>query len=314
MTQLFVNNFSATVAQTFGSSDQYLYLDSAAGLPALTGGNHLLLTVFRKAGVVESGHEVIRVTAITENMLTVERAVEGAAATLFNVGDRVEARVTAGALSAKADVAALTEGLSTKQPVGTYATGTGSAEGVNTGDQDISGKQDVLVSGVTIKTLAGNSLLGSGDLEISGGLTTTNIKTQAYTMLSNDLVLTDSSAAPFTVNLPINPVDGDKVGFLDVTNSCGLNNVLLAVAVGNTVEGDSDGVSVNIGNSYFELLFINGNWKFLDTPTRLEFQEVLVSGLNIKTINGESILGSGDKSIQDPYSLRALQYAKASLA
>lgn len=35
--------------------------------------------------------------------------------------------------------------------------------------QDISGKQDVLVSGTNIKTINGNSLLGSGDIIISGG-------------------------------------------------------------------------------------------------------------------------------------------------
>ena len=36
--------------------------------------------------------------------------------------------------------------------------------GSNTGDQDLSGKQNVLVSGTNIKTLDGDSLLGSGNL------------------------------------------------------------------------------------------------------------------------------------------------------
>lgn len=35
--------------------------------------------------------------------------------------------------------------------------------------QDISGKQDTLVSGTNIKTINGTSLLGSGDIAISGG-------------------------------------------------------------------------------------------------------------------------------------------------
>lgn len=103
MTQKFVNNFRATVAQTFGAADTYLYLSSAAGLPALGDGDYLLLTLFRKSGIEESGHEVIKVTAITDNMLTVQRAVEGAAASLFNVGDHVEARVTAKSLQDKED-------------------------------------------------------------------------------------------------------------------------------------------------------------------------------------------------------------------
>lgn len=95
MKQLFVNNFSATVAQTFGASDTSLYINSAAGLPPLTGGDYLLLTVFRKTGVEEREHEVLKATAITGNMLTVVRSVEGAAASQFLTGDRVEVRFTA---------------------------------------------------------------------------------------------------------------------------------------------------------------------------------------------------------------------------
>lgn len=63
-----------------------------------------------------------------------------------------------------------------KQPTGNYATGGGTATGTNTGDNatntQYSGlaasKQDVLVSGTTIKTINGNTLLGAGDLVISG--------------------------------------------------------------------------------------------------------------------------------------------------
>jgi hypothetical protein len=41
--------------------------------------------------------------------------------------------------------------------------------GVNTGDQDLSGKQNTLVSGTNIKTINGSSILGSGDLTVAGG-------------------------------------------------------------------------------------------------------------------------------------------------
>lgn len=187
MTQLFVNNFSATVTQTFGSADTFLYVNTVAGLPALTGGNYLLLTLFRKTGVVESGHEVVKVTAITDLMLTVERAVEGAAASLFNVGAFVEARVTAGALAAKADVAdayvhpanhpasIITQDASNrfvtdaekaswdaKQPAGNYATGGGTATGTNTGDQDLSGYATLTgVQTLTNKTLTAPTVAGA---------------------------------------------------------------------------------------------------------------------------------------------------------
>lgn len=43
------------------------------------------------------------------------------------------------------------------------------AKGYLTEHQDISGKQDILVSGVNIKTVNGKSLLGSGNIQISGG-------------------------------------------------------------------------------------------------------------------------------------------------
>ena len=49
--------------------------------------------------------------------------------------------------------------------------GSGTSSGTNTGDQDLSGKQDVLVSGTNIKTLNGSTLLGSGDVAIVGGVT-----------------------------------------------------------------------------------------------------------------------------------------------
>jgi hypothetical protein len=42
-------------------------------------------------------------------------------------------------------------------------------DGVFDGDKSLSDKQDTLVSGVNIKTINGNSVLGSGDLVITGG-------------------------------------------------------------------------------------------------------------------------------------------------
>jgi len=49
--------------------------------------------------------------------------------------------------------------------------------GTNTGDQDLSGKQDVLVSGTNIKTINGQSLLGSGDLIVAGTTPSAPIET-----------------------------------------------------------------------------------------------------------------------------------------
>jgi hypothetical protein len=48
------------------------------------------------------------------------------------------------------------------------ALGISTLSGSNTGDQDLSGKQDLLVSGTNIKTVNGVSVLGAGDIVISG--------------------------------------------------------------------------------------------------------------------------------------------------
>ena len=105
MTQKFINNYSTTVAQTFGSGDTYLRVASPVGLPVLGVGEYFLLTVFRKEGQNESGHEVVKVTEVVSDQLTVQRSIEGAAASTFIVGDRVEARLTAGSLDSFTDAA-----------------------------------------------------------------------------------------------------------------------------------------------------------------------------------------------------------------
>lgn len=97
----------------------------------------------------------------------------------------------------------------------------------NTAIQDISGKQDTLVSGTNIKTINNQSILGSGDLEIGGGSGTSD-----YDQLSN---------------------------------RPSINN--------NTLTGNK-------------------------TSSQLGLQDTLVSGTNIKTINGANILGSGNIVIE----------------
>ena len=101
-----------------------------------------------------------------------------------------------GTLSNQSD---LQTALNGKQVAGTYATGTGTASGTNTGDNatnsQYSGlagsKQDNLVSGTNIKTINNSSVLGSGNLTVSG---TTSI---AQTEI--DFGATPVSEAAFTI-------------------------------------------------------------------------------------------------------------------
>lgn len=56
-------------------------------------------------------------------------------------------------------------------------------------------KQDTLVSGTNIKTINGNSILGSGDLSVGGGSTITSVDGLAGGTLTSTLVMTGGSAS-----------------------------------------------------------------------------------------------------------------------
>lgn len=112
-----------------------------------------------------------------------------------------------------------------------------------------------------------------------GGLVTTPIKTAAYTAVIGDLVRVNSTAGVFTVTMPASPVDGSRVGILDVSNTCATNAVLLAATAGKTIELDATGISINVNGAYIELVYnaTGTNWKVLETPA---FGSGTLSGTN----------------------------------
>lgn len=105
MTQLYVNNYSTTIAATFGVTSTILTVTSTLKLPEITGDDFILLTLFNRSGLNESGHEIVKVTSWIGNALTVERNFEGDDPLAeFLTGALVEARVTAKTLVVKADL------------------------------------------------------------------------------------------------------------------------------------------------------------------------------------------------------------------
>ena len=170
MTQRFVNNFSTTVAATFGAADTFLQVASTAGLPTLAAGEYLLLTVFKKVGADESAHEVVKVTDIVANQLTVQRGFEGAAPGMFLTGDRVEARFTAAGAGNLVQRDELASHVAAADPHPQYAKdahthAVGDVAGLQSA---LDAKQPALVSGTNIKTINGASLLGAGNIDIVG--------------------------------------------------------------------------------------------------------------------------------------------------
>jgi hypothetical protein len=93
-----------------------------------------------------------------------------------NTGDVRTQLIGLGFDRASADVVEINNGtpgtlrdLSLRNVVATGTVTGSNLSGNNTGDQDLSGKQNTLVSGTNIKTINGSSVLGSGNIVISGG-------------------------------------------------------------------------------------------------------------------------------------------------
>lgn len=129
---------------------------------------------------------------------------------------------------------------------------------VITSHQDISGKQDKLMSGTNIKTINNTSILGSGNISITGGSgTITGVS-------ANGTSIATSGVA----NIPA--ATTSKYGVTQLSSSTSSTSTSLA-ATPSAVKAAYD--------------LANGK------------QDKLVSGTNIKTINGTSILGSGNITI-----------------
>lgn len=128
MAQLFANNASSTLVSGVAGADTALALPAGDGaLFPSLAGADFFLLTLTQPAS-ETSWEIVKVTARAGDALTVVRAQEGTAAAAWGAGTKAELRLTAASMS---------------------------------------GKQDVLVSGVDIKTVNGLDLLGSGDLSIS---------------------------------------------------------------------------------------------------------------------------------------------------
>jgi hypothetical protein len=102
---------------------------------------------------------------------------------------------------------------------------------------DVAGKQATLVSGTTIKTVNGNSLLGSGDIVVSsaGSLTLSSASTLTLAY-SNDYVFNGTTA---TYTLPA--IDAAKTGrnySINIKNR-GTGALTINTAAGSTMYGNA---------------------------------------------------------------------------
>ena len=154
-----------------------------------------------------------------------------------------------------------------------------------TGDVTV---QATLVSGTNIKSVNNNTLLGAGNLELSTYLTypngwTTNGTTAAFCAD----IAADSSAVAGKAYL-------GEVTLSDLPASMANGEIVVEIMDGTTAADKVIVLSLKSGNvspyAWQYVYWNNGSnisgWK--------TWQEPLVSGTNIKTVNGTSLLGSGD--------------------
>lgn len=151
-------------------------------------------------------------------------------------------------------------------------------------------KQDSLVSGSNIKTINNTSLLGSGNINVGGTEYSagTGINIDIENVISNTITsyedLTDLPTIPNKTSDLINDEDFVSEDDLAEVSFTGSYNSLSDTPI--------------IPDSTSQLTNDSGFIDSTDLNTALSNkQDTLVSGTNIKTINNNSILGSGDLSI-----------------
>jgi len=138
-------------------------------------------------------------------------------------------------------------------------------------------KQDVLVSGTNVKTVEGQSILGSGNIDLS----------KSDVGLGNVDNTSDANK----------PVSTATQTALDAKQDTLVSGTNIKTINGTTVLGSGD---ITIGGGTPEWGDITGDlFNQTDLQAQLDSkQEYLFSGTNIKTINSTSVLGSGDLAVQ----------------
>lgn len=149
---------------------------------------------------------------------------------------------------------------------------------------EIGNKQDNLVSGTNIKTVNGQSILGEGNIEISGGET-----------ITVDTELSETSENPVQ-NKIITAALNEKASKTELSNVSADKANKADVYTKQEVDDKFTNAQNQINQISIDTSAINTEVQTLKTDK----QDTLVSGTNIKTINGQSLLGEGNIEIQQP--------------
>ena len=157
----------------------------------------------------------------------------------------------------------------------------------------LASKQDKLVSGVSIKTINDQSILGSGNISIESTSITVDsaLSTTSENPVQNKVVTNTLQTKANASDIPT------KVSQLENDSKFATQT---AVATGLATKADKDSLTSLEGSvSTLETTVGNQDKSIVANAQAIQGkQDKLVSGTNIKTINNQSILGSGNISIE----------------
>ena len=151
-------------------------------------------------------------------------------------------------------------------------------------------KQDTLVSGTNIKTINGESILGEGDIVITGGSATggTYNEGTGITISSNTISISNSTwqLIDSKYDKTGGTVSGSVFALEEVSSygTGGTQSSIQSVINNLTSDSETDALSAKQGKVLSGL--ISGK------------QDTLISGTNIKTINGSALTGEGNLIIE----------------
>ena len=151
-------------------------------------------------------------------------------------------------------------------------------------------KQNTLVSGSTIKTINNESILGSGNIQISG----TQYSAGTGIDITNDIITNEITSYNDLEDLPTIPTKiSDLINDSDFVDSEDLSEVAFSGSYNSL--SDTPFIPSATSEITNDSDFVTGSEVSTEIQTAISTkQDTLVSGTNIKTINNNSILGSGD--------------------
>ena len=134
-----------------------------------------------------------------------------------------------------------------------------------------------------LKTINGESIIGEGNIEINAGVTSVNGKKGDVELTGKDVKIESAFIGKDNIEDAIISIQAELEGTTDTAIYLSLEKIPEIENNIKNIKADQETISEEID----DILYTN-------LPAK---QDKLVSGTNVKTINGESILGEGDIEI-----------------